>query len=32
MIGVFNRSYYEEVLIVRVHPEILRSQAIPTPY
>jgi polyphosphate kinase 2 (PPK2 family) len=28
-IGVFNRSYYEEVLIVRVHPEILRSQAIP---
>jgi PPK2 family polyphosphate:nucleotide phosphotransferase len=29
MIGVFNRSYYEEVLIVRVHPEILRSQAIP---
>jgi len=29
MIGVFNRSYYEDVLIVRVHPEILRSQAIP---
>jgi PPK2 family polyphosphate:nucleotide phosphotransferase len=29
MIGVFNRSYYEEVLIVRVHPEILRGQAIP---
>jgi len=28
-IGVFNRSYYEEVLIVRVHPEILRSQNIP---
>jgi PPK2 family polyphosphate:nucleotide phosphotransferase len=28
-IGVFNRSYYEDVLIVRVHPEILRSQAIP---
>src|SRR5262245_45859131 len=25
-IGVFNRSYYEEVLIVRVHPEILRNQ------
>jgi polyphosphate kinase 2 (PPK2 family) len=24
-IGIFNRSYYEEVLIVRVHPEILRS-------
>jgi len=29
MIGVFNRSYYEEVLIVRVHPEILRNQAVP---
>jgi PPK2 family polyphosphate:nucleotide phosphotransferase len=28
-IGVFNRSYYEEVLIVRVHPEILRSQSLP---
>jgi PPK2 family polyphosphate:nucleotide phosphotransferase len=28
-IGVFNRSYYEEVLIVRVHPEILRLQAVP---
>ena len=28
-IGVFNRSNYEEVLIVRVHPEILRSQGIP---
>lgn len=28
-IGIFNRSYYEEVLIVRVHPEILRSQRIP---
>jgi PPK2 family polyphosphate:nucleotide phosphotransferase len=27
-IGVFNRSYYEEVLIVRVHPEILRTQGI----
>ena len=25
-IGIFNRSYYEEVLVVRVHPEILRSQ------
>ena len=25
-IGIFNRSYYEEVLIVRVHPEILRAQ------
>ena len=29
MIGVFNRSYYEEVLIVRVHPEILRGQSVP---
>src|ERR1019366_9112226 len=29
LIGIFNRSYYEEVLIVRVHPEILRSEAIP---
>jgi len=28
-IGIFNRSYYEEVLIVRVHPEILRSQRLP---
>jgi PPK2 family polyphosphate:nucleotide phosphotransferase len=28
-IGIFNRSYYEEVLIVRVHPEILVVQAIP---
>jgi PPK2 family polyphosphate:nucleotide phosphotransferase len=28
-IGVFNRSYYEEVLIVRVHPEILRAQGLP---
>ncbi len=28
-IGIFNRSYYEEVLVVRVHPEILRSQGIP---
>ena len=27
--GIFNRSYYEEVLIVRVHPEILRSQGLP---
>jgi PPK2 family polyphosphate:nucleotide phosphotransferase len=27
-IGVFNRSYYEEVLIVRVHPEILSSQGL----
>lgn len=28
-IGIFNRSYYEEVLIVRVHPEILRAQGLP---
>ena len=28
-IGIFNRSYYEEVLIVKVHPEILQAQAIP---
>jgi PPK2 family polyphosphate:nucleotide phosphotransferase len=28
-IGMFNRSYYEEVLIVRVHPEILRGQGLP---
>lgn len=28
-IGVFNRSYYEEVLIARVHPEILRAEGIP---
>ena len=30
-IGIFNRSYYEEVLIVRVHPEILQSQGLPVP-
>src|SRR5271157_6357040 len=28
-IGIFNRSYYEEVLVVRVHPEILKSQKAP---
>lgn len=28
-IGIFNRSYYEEVLVVRVHPEILASQKLP---
>ncbi|WP_320819367.1 ADP-polyphosphate phosphotransferase [Thalassolituus sp.] len=28
-IGIFNRSYYEEVLIVRVHPEILHNQKLP---
>jgi PPK2 family polyphosphate:nucleotide phosphotransferase len=30
-IGIFNRSYYEEVLVVRVHPQILRAQKIPAP-
>jgi PPK2 family polyphosphate:nucleotide phosphotransferase len=30
-IGIFNRSYYEEVLVVRVHPEILAGQRIPSP-
>jgi PPK2 family polyphosphate:nucleotide phosphotransferase len=29
-IGVFNRSYYEEVLVVRVHPSILESQQLPS--
>jgi len=29
-IGIFNRSHYEEVLIVRVHPEILRNQKLPS--
>jgi PPK2 family polyphosphate:nucleotide phosphotransferase len=28
-IGIFNRSYYEEVLVVRVHEEILRNQKLP---
>jgi PPK2 family polyphosphate:nucleotide phosphotransferase len=28
-IGIFNRSYYEEVLVVRVHPEILEGQKLP---
>ena len=28
-IGIFNRSYYEEVLVVRVHPEFLASQQLP---
>jgi len=27
--GIFNRSYYEEVLVVRVHPEILQKQKLP---
>jgi PPK2 family polyphosphate:nucleotide phosphotransferase len=30
-IGVFNRSYYEEVLVVRVHPEFLNTQKLPAP-
>ncbi|HKB39335.1 MAG TPA: polyphosphate kinase 2 family protein [Gemmataceae bacterium] len=29
-IGIFNRSYYEEVLVVRVHPELLEQQQLPT--
>jgi PPK2 family polyphosphate:nucleotide phosphotransferase len=29
-IGIFNRSYYEEVLIARVHPEILRGEGLPS--
>ena len=28
-LGVFNRSYYEEVLVVRVHPELLKPQRLP---
>jgi len=28
-IGIFNRSYYEEVLVVKVHQEILMSQKLP---
>jgi PPK2 family polyphosphate:nucleotide phosphotransferase len=28
-IGIFNRSYYEEVLVVRIHPELLKAQRIP---
>ena len=30
-IGIFNRSYYEEVLILRVHPELLRGEALVDP-
>ncbi len=30
-IGIFNRSYYEEVLVVRVHPEFLQYQKLPYP-
>lgn len=29
-IGIFNRSYYEEVLVVRVHPQILQNQPLPS--
>ncbi|RWO83074.1 MAG: polyphosphate kinase 2 family protein [Mesorhizobium sp.] len=29
MIGIFNRSYYEDVLVVRVHPELLEKQKLP---
>jgi PPK2 family polyphosphate:nucleotide phosphotransferase len=28
-IGIFNRSYYEEVLVLRVHPEILKNERLP---
>ena len=28
-IGIFNRSYYEEVLVVRVHPELVKAERIP---
>ena len=28
-IGIFNRSYYEEVVVVRVHPELLRAEGLP---
>ena len=28
-IGIFNRSYYEEVLVVRVHPKLLENQSLP---
>jgi PPK2 family polyphosphate:nucleotide phosphotransferase len=30
-IGIFNRSYYEEVLVVRVHPQLLENQKLPKP-
>jgi PPK2 family polyphosphate:nucleotide phosphotransferase len=30
-IGIFNRSYYEDVLIVKVHPKLLESQRLPVP-
>jgi PPK2 family polyphosphate:nucleotide phosphotransferase len=31
-ICIFNRSYYEDVLVTRVHPELLRAQKLPAPY
>jgi PPK2 family polyphosphate:nucleotide phosphotransferase len=31
-IGIFNRSYYEEVLVVKVHPELLEAQRLPEPW
>jgi PPK2 family polyphosphate:nucleotide phosphotransferase len=31
MIGIFNRSYYEEVLVVRVHPTLLEAEKLPDP-
>ena len=30
-IGIFNRSYYEEVLVVRVHPDLLKAEKLPAP-
>jgi PPK2 family polyphosphate:nucleotide phosphotransferase len=30
-IGIFNRSYYEEMLVVRVHPDLLKAERIPPP-
>ena len=30
-IGIFNRSYYEEVLVVRVHPQVLDNETLPAP-
>ena len=29
-IGIFNRSYYEEVLVARVHPELLAGEGVPS--
>ena len=29
-IGIFNRSYYEDVLVPRVHPEVLEQRQLPT--